>query len=166
MMQACGSIRSLTFFATLFKPRKKLKVTYKKPKTDYEYNRIKTDHQAKINMILDKIQRAVMTVLPKKKKTRYLMKARIETDNQIRFAFEKKSFIRSCSGVNVLFALSLLMSYLAVHISPEKFYPPAFFGLAYPYILLINILFIIAWAVLLRYEALISVIVIAAAIPT
>ena len=74
----------------------------------------------------------------------------------------KKVLYKILLGVNVLFALSLLMSYLAVHISPEKFSPPAFFGLAYPYILLINILFIIAWALLLRYEALISVIVIAA----
>jgi endonuclease/exonuclease/phosphatase family metal-dependent hydrolase len=54
------------------------------------------------------------------------------------------------------------MSYLAVHISPENFAIPAFFGLAYPYILLINILLAIAWSVLLRYEALISILVIAA----
>ena len=74
----------------------------------------------------------------------------------------KKILYKILLSVNILFALSLLMSYLAVHISPEKFALPAFFGLAYPYILLINILFIIAWAVLLRYEALISVIVIAA----
>lgn len=53
------------------------------------------------------------------------------------------------------------MSYLAVHISPENLALPAFFGLAYPYILLINILLAIAWAVMLRYEALISVLVIA-----
>ena len=61
---------------------------------------------------------------------------------------------------NVLFAFALLLSYLAVHISPEKFALPAFFGLAYPYLLLINILLTLTWTVLLRYEALISVIVI------
>lgn len=64
--------------------------------------------------------------------------------------------------MNLFFAFTLLLSYLAVHISPEKFVLPAFFGLAYPYLLLINILMAIAWAVLLKYEALISVIVIAA----
>ena len=53
------------------------------------------------------------------------------------------------------------MSYLAVHISPENFALPAFFGLAYPYLLLVNIIFIVAWAVLLKYEALISIFVIA-----
>jgi endonuclease/exonuclease/phosphatase family metal-dependent hydrolase len=47
-----------------------------------------------------------------------------------------------------------------VHIDPEKFALPAFFGLSYPYLLLINILLALAWAILLRFEALISVIVI------
>lgn len=64
-------------------------------------------------------------------------------------------------GVNLLFAFSLLFSYLAVHISPEDFAFPAFFGLAYPYLLLINILMAVLWAVLLKFEALISVAVIA-----
>jgi len=58
----------IDFFATLFKPRKKLKVTYKKPKTDYEYNRIKADHQAKINMILDKISKGGYDSLTKEEK--------------------------------------------------------------------------------------------------
>ena len=58
----------IDFFATLFKPRKKLKVTYKKPKTDYEYNSIKTDHQAKINMILDKISKGGYDSLTKEEK--------------------------------------------------------------------------------------------------
>ena len=64
-------------------------------------------------------------------------------------------------AVNVFFAFTLLISYLAVHISPGDFALPAFFGLAYPYLLLINIIIVIIWAVLLRFEALISVIVIA-----
>lgn len=53
------------------------------------------------------------------------------------------------------------MSYLAVHINPDDFALPAIFGLAYPYLLLINIIFAIIWAMLLKFEALISVIVIA-----
>ena len=63
--------------------------------------------------------------------------------------------------VNAVFAFSLLVSYLAVIISPGAFVLPAFFGLAYPYLLLINIILVIIWVMLLRFEALISVVVIA-----
>lgn len=64
--------------------------------------------------------------------------------------------------INLLFALALVISYLSVHISPGNFALPAFFGLAYPYLLLVNILFVLAWAVLHRWEVLISVVIIAA----
>lgn len=67
-------------------------------------------------------------------------------------------------SLNILFALALILSYLAVHISPDTFALPALFGLAYPYLLLANIIFSIIWATALRFEALISVIVIAAGI--
>jgi endonuclease/exonuclease/phosphatase family metal-dependent hydrolase len=62
----------------------------------------------------------------------------------------------------VFFAFTLLVSYLAVLINPGDFALPAFFGLAYPYLLLINIILAIIWFALLRFEALISVLVIAA----
>jgi membrane associated rhomboid family serine protease len=58
----------LDFFATIFKPRKKLKVTHKKPATDYEYNKIKSDHQSKINSILDKISKGGYDSLTKEEK--------------------------------------------------------------------------------------------------
>ncbi len=64
--------------------------------------------------------------------------------------------------MNLFFAFTLLLSYLAVHISPARFALPALFGLAYPYLLLVNIVLALTWAVLLKYEVLISVIVIAA----
>lgn len=41
--------------------------------------------------------------------------------------------------------LALLVTYLSVFVSPADFWILAFFGLAYPYILLINILFVIFW---------------------
>lgn len=63
--------------------------------------------------------------------------------------------------MNIFFAATLLISYLAVHISPDDFALPAFFGLAYPYLLLINIIIFITWIALLRFEALISLAVIA-----
>ena len=74
----------------------------------------------------------------------------------------KKILYKILLAVNILFAGSLLLSYLAVHIDPGKFAFPAFFGLAYPYLLFSNIIIAVIWAVKLRPEALISVIVIVA----
>jgi endonuclease/exonuclease/phosphatase family metal-dependent hydrolase len=73
----------------------------------------------------------------------------------------RKALYKILLVVNAFFAFTLLMSYLAVLISPGDFAPPAFFGLAYPYLLLVNIILVIIWAMLLRFEALISVVVIA-----
>lgn len=98
-----------------------------------------------------------MKALQKKKKRSSSGKARKKTDRP----FLKEVFYRFLLIVNILLGLALLMSYLAVHINPEDFVLPAFFGLAYPYILLLNIFIVVAWAMLLRYEALISVALIA-----
>lgn len=73
----------------------------------------------------------------------------------------KKILYRILLAVNAFFAFTLLVSYLAVHINPGTFALPAFFGLAYPYLLLVNIILIIIWVMQLRLEALISLIVIA-----
>lgn len=73
----------------------------------------------------------------------------------------RKILHRILLAVNAVFAFSLLLSYLAVVISPLDFALPAFFGLAYPYLLLANIILVIIWAMLLRFEAFISVVVIA-----
>lgn len=53
---------------TLFKPRKKLKVAYKKPKTDYEYNKAKTERQKAIDHILDKISKGGYDSLTREEK--------------------------------------------------------------------------------------------------
>jgi len=63
-------------------------------------------------------------------------------------------------GLNAVMSVTLLISYLAVHISPGDFTLPAYFGLAYPYLLLVNILMVIIWTMLLRFEAFISLVVI------
>ena len=60
--------RVIDFFATLFKPRKKLKVTHKKPATEYEYNKMKMEQQARINHILDKISKGGYDSLTKEEK--------------------------------------------------------------------------------------------------
>jgi endonuclease/exonuclease/phosphatase family metal-dependent hydrolase len=73
----------------------------------------------------------------------------------------RKILHRIFLGINIFFAASLLIAYLSVHINPEDFAFPAYFGLAYPYLLLINIVFAVIWAVNLKLEALISVVVIA-----
>jgi len=63
-----GINRIIDFFATLFKPRRKMRVTYKKRTTDYEYNKARVDHQEKINKILDKISKGGYDSLTKEEK--------------------------------------------------------------------------------------------------
>ncbi len=47
--------------------------------------------------------------------------------------------------INWIFILGLLLSYLAQWISPEVFWPISFFGLAYPILIIVNILFLTHW---------------------
>lgn len=60
--------RIIDFFATVLKPRKKMKVTYKKPPTDYDFNKRKAEHQERINRILDKISKGGYDSLTKEEK--------------------------------------------------------------------------------------------------
>jgi len=60
--------RIIDSLATIFKPRKKLKVTHKRAATDYEYNKIKTEEQKRINLILDKISKGGYDSLTKEEK--------------------------------------------------------------------------------------------------
>lgn len=50
------------------KPRKKMKVTYKRPKTDMEFNRERVEKQKEIDGILDKISKGGYESLTKKEK--------------------------------------------------------------------------------------------------
>jgi membrane associated rhomboid family serine protease len=63
-----GINKIIDFFVTLLKPRKKLKVTYKKVADEYEYNKIKADYQKEINKILDKISKGGYDSLTKSEK--------------------------------------------------------------------------------------------------
>jgi membrane associated rhomboid family serine protease len=58
----------IDFLVTVFKPRKKLKVTHRKVDTEYEYNKIKVEHQKLINNILDKISKGGYDSLTKEEK--------------------------------------------------------------------------------------------------
>ncbi|MBN1109116.1 MAG: rhomboid family intramembrane serine protease [Bacteroidales bacterium] len=54
--------------STIFRPAKKMKVTHKKPVTDYDYNKTKAERQAKINKILEKISRGGYDSLTREEK--------------------------------------------------------------------------------------------------
>jgi membrane associated rhomboid family serine protease len=58
----------IDFFAVILKPSKRLKVTHKKPVDEYEYNRVKAEHQKEINQILDKISKGGYDSLTKAEK--------------------------------------------------------------------------------------------------
>ena len=47
--------------------------------------------------------------------------------------------------LTIIFSILLAFTYIAVKISPEKLWFTAFFGLAYPYILLLNFIFLVYW---------------------
>ncbi len=59
---------------------------------------------------------------------------------------------------NILFVFLLLLTYLSSRISPEQNWLIPFFGLAYPYLLIINILFSFYWLLRFRYFFIISLI--------
>lgn len=64
-----GFNRVIDFFATIFKPRKKLRVTHKKAAaSEYEYNKIRVDRQKRINEILDKISKGGYESLTREEK--------------------------------------------------------------------------------------------------
>jgi len=62
--------------------------------------------------------------------------------------------------LNLISVVALLVSYLAPLINPAKFALPALIGLAYPYLLMVNLGFMFYWLIRLRKEILISLLVI------
>ena len=57
--------------------------------------------------------------------------------------------------ITYVLAGALLLSYLSVYIPPDKFWPPAFFGLAFPYLVAANLIFFAYWLLRLKKEALV-----------
>jgi len=49
--------------------------------------------------------------------------------------------------INISLCACILISYLAPVVNPSKFWPIAFFGLAYPYLLLGNVILVIYWLI-------------------
>jgi len=62
--------------------------------------------------------------------------------------------------INAAFCLALLIGYFAPVTNPQKFWPVAFFGLAYLPVLLINFLLIVYWLLRKRWYVLLSVLAI------
>ncbi len=69
-----------------------------------------------------------------------------------KIGFIQKTFL----FLNLLAIICLLISYLAVITDPVEFWYISLFGLAYPFILLSNIIFIIIWAVYRKWYVLYS----------
>jgi endonuclease/exonuclease/phosphatase family metal-dependent hydrolase len=72
-----------------------------------------------------------------------------------------KNFLhKALVAFSLIFTGSLLIAYIAPHISPEEFWLPAFWGLAYPYLLLANVIFTLYWMLRRRWSFLIPLIAI------
>lgn len=59
-------------------------------------------------------------------------------------------------GVNVFFALLLVLTYVSVYINPEHFWFAALYGLLYPFFLIVNLFFLFYWIVRWRKLVFIS----------
>lgn len=64
--------------------------------------------------------------------------------------------------LNILAVIALSLSYLSGHVSPEKSWILPFFGLLYPYLFMLNLLFILYWAVRFKWPVFISLIAVLA----
>lgn len=67
-----------------------------------------------------------------------------------------KFFRRFIFTFNILAVIFLLGSYLSVFISPAEAWLFSLLGLAYPFLLIVNILFVIFWAFQIKIQALLS----------
>ncbi len=77
-----------------------------------------------------------------------------------------KTFNKIVVVLNYIAAFSLLLSILAQYINPAAFWFLSFFGLAFPILMIINALFICYWLVALKWQILISIVMMLIAIPT
>jgi len=59
----------------------------------------------------------------------------------------KKFFSKFGFTLNIGASFLLLLAYLAPFVPPDYFWPLSFFGLAYPYLVLVNFIFLVIWIV-------------------
>ena len=67
--------------------------------------------------------------------------------------------------INCLAASMLLLSYAAPFVNPADFWPLAAFGVIYPLLLAINLVFLVLWIIRWKWWVLISGVVLVAGIP-
>jgi endonuclease/exonuclease/phosphatase family metal-dependent hydrolase len=79
---------------------------------------------------------------------------------KVRQSRELSLFNKILLWVNYGFVICLLISVSAKYISPHLFWLIAFFGLAFPYLVILNLVFVIYWLTQFRREALLSLIMI------
>jgi len=63
--------------------------------------------------------------------------------------------------LNLIFSISLALAYASAYVNPSQFWFIAFFGLALPYLLIINLFFVVFWALNGNNKLFLSIIVIA-----
>lgn len=76
------------------------------------------------------------------------------------FSLVKRFFSTFFFLLNALVILCLIGAYISVSVSPASFWPLAFLGIAYPYILFANILFVLFWLFTKPLYALFSLVII------
>lgn len=64
-------------------------------------------------------------------------------------------------GFNIAGAVGLIFSYLSPHLNPTQFWFISFFGLAYPLLLITNIIFSLYWLIRMKKQIFLSLVVIA-----
>lgn len=74
---------------------------------------------------------------------------------------KRKFRFRLFLWINQFFVFLLLLTYIAPYIPPQVFWPLSVFGLAYPILLLINVLFIVFWLLLVNKNLVFSLVAIA-----
>ncbi len=72
----------------------------------------------------------------------------------------KKLIYKIITIINLLAVIALALSYLSVYINPKQIWLVAFFGLAYPFLLFLNIFFLFFWVYHWKRQFLISLIII------
>lgn len=83
--------------------------------------------------------------------------------NKVKKKKGKRRFFNQIAMLcNHIAAIALLISYLAAYVSPENFWFIAFFGLAYPALVITNIVFVIYWSIQLKKRGMYSLIIILA----
>lgn len=77
----------------------------------------------------------------------------------------RKGFSKILKIIFIFFASLLIISSLSIYINPNKIWILAFFGFVYPYILIVNILFLIYWIIRRKKDFFISLLVLIITLP-